>query len=85
MWKNLTILSLQHFGHFTNPCNIDVATNTRLLKFLATFLLQKSRSLQHYLMLQGKMSMLQKKTYDPLPKNITVVKLKQLTLHTSAQ
>ena len=37
MWKNLTILSLQHFGHFTNPCNIDLATNTRLLKFLATF------------------------------------------------
>ena len=52
-YKILATLTLQQILDFWNF----------LQHFFATFLLQKSRSLQHYLMLQGKMSMLQKKTY----------------------
>ena len=50
-YKFLATLTLQQLLDFWNF----------LQHFFATFLLQKSRSLQHYLMLQGKMSMLQKK------------------------
>ena len=53
-----------------NPCNIDFATFGRFFKFLATFFcniyVAKNGSLQHFLMLQEKVPMLQKKkTYAP--------------------
>ena len=53
--KILATLTLQQILDFWNF----------LQHFFATFLLQKSHSLQHYLMLQGKMSMLQKT--KPMP------------------
>ena len=50
---------------FENLCNIDFATFSRFLKFLATFFcniyVAKNVFLQHFLMLQKKMPMLEKK------------------------
>ena len=69
--NNFKILSLQHFGNFRNPCNIDIATFGLFLKFLATFFcnifVAKIVVLQHFLMLQEKLSMLQKKKPMPAP------------------
>ena len=62
---NFNILSLQHFETFWNPCNIDIATFDRFFKFLATLFcnifVAKISILQHFLMLQEKLPMLQKK------------------------